>query len=159
MASVITPAAQTGRRKTSIVMMIPSRKRSLRRGATVVEFAVVSPVLFLVLFGSIEFGRALMAVQCLEEASRAACRVAILRGATTAEIEAEADRILAPAGISTYTVERTPSSLTSAERWSPVKVEVTASFDNMSWLPMPRDFAGKTYSASCTMPKEYAPGG
>ena len=54
------------------------RPRSTRRGATTVELAVVAIPLFMVVFGSIEFGRAMMSVQTLEEAARSGCRVAIL---------------------------------------------------------------------------------
>ena len=133
--------------------------KSKRAGTTVVEFAVVSPVLFLVIFASVEFGRALMAVQSLEEAARSGCRVAILRDATNSEIEDEVDRILGPAGINSRTVQVDPSSVVTADRWDPVTVSVTATFDSMSWLPLPRFFEGKSYTAECTLPKEYAAGG
>lgn len=135
----------------------PSRYK--RKGSTIVEFAVVSPLLFLLLFACIEFGRAMMAVQSLEEAARSGCRVAILRGATTSEVEAEVDRILAPSGIHQRTVDTQPINVASAERWAPVTVAVTAAFKSMSWLPLPRYMDGKTYTAECSLPKEYSPGG
>jgi len=59
-----------------------SRGRAGRRGVTTVEFAMIAGPLFLFILGNIEFGRALMAVNCLEEAARSGARVAILRGAT-----------------------------------------------------------------------------
>ena len=130
--------------------------RRNRHGTVVVEFAAVAPVLFLVIFACIEFGRALMAVQSLEEAARSGCRVAVLRGATTTEIEAEVDSILAPSGISVYTVQTQPINFATAERWASITVTVTASFDDMSWLPLPKYLSGQTYTASCTLPKEYS---
>lgn len=123
-----------------------------------VEFALVAPLLFTVVFGSIEFGRALLVTQSLEEAARSGCRVAVLRGATTSEVQAEVDRILGPAGISKYTLDVEPTSIVSAERWDPVTVTVTANFADMSWLPLPRFFSGRTYVSSCTLPKEYSTG-
>jgi Flp pilus assembly protein TadG len=130
-----------------------------RSGATTAEFAIVAPVLFLVVFGTIELGRALMATQSLEEAARSGCRIAVLRGVTDEDVQAEVRRILGPSGISTYSVEVLPANLTTAPRWSPVSVTVTATYNDMSWLPLPRYFGGKTYSASCVLPKEYSPSG
>ena len=140
--------------------MRPRRRRCIKRkGSAIIEFAAVAPVLFLLMFASIEFGRALMAVQSLEEAARSGCRVAILRGATSAEVEAEVDRILGPTGIGTRTVDTQPTNVAQAPRWSPVTVAVSAAFDSMSWLPLPRYLEGKTYTAECSLPKEYSAGG
>jgi Flp pilus assembly protein TadG len=119
---------------------------------------MVAPLLFLVVFGSIEFGRALMATQSLDEAARSGCRVAVLRGATTEAVEAEVQRILSPTRILTYSVQVLPTNRATAPRWAPVSVTVTSSFNDMSWLPLPRFVGGKTYTASCTLPKEYSPG-
>lgn len=47
-----------------------------QRGVTTVEFAIVSTVLFIVLFGVIEFGRALFVVNTLTEATRRGARMA-----------------------------------------------------------------------------------
>ena len=57
--------------------------RKTRRAAAVVEFAVVAPVLFLLVFGMIEFGRMVMVQQVLTNASREGARVGILDGSTT----------------------------------------------------------------------------
>ena len=135
------------------------RRAAERRGMAIIEFAAVAPVLFLVVFSTIEFGRVFMAIQSLEEASRSGCRVAILRGTTTSEIEAEVTRVLAPAGISNVKVSTIPQNVTTAARWAPVSVTVAASFDSMSWLPLPQYLSGRTYTSSCTMPKEYSTGG
>ncbi len=56
--------------------------RRNRRGAAVVEFAVVAPVFFLLVFGMIEFGRAIMVQQILTNASREGARVAVLDSPT-----------------------------------------------------------------------------
>ncbi len=133
-------------------------QRHQRNGATVVEFAIVAPVLFTVIFGSIEFGRALMTTQSLEEAARSGCRVAVLQGATTTEIETEIDRILGPAGITNRSVQVLPTNYTSSARWTPVTVTVSANYNDMSWLPLPNFFSGKSYASTCTLPKEYTTG-
>ena len=59
------------------------RKRLLRRGAAVTEFAIVAPVFFMMVIGFIEFGRALMVQQVLINASRVGARMATTTGATS----------------------------------------------------------------------------
>src|SRR5512140_3187751 len=54
----------------------PRRARS-RRGQTLVEFALTLPVLLLLLFGIIEFGRIFQAWVTLQNAARTAVRYAI----------------------------------------------------------------------------------
>jgi Flp pilus assembly protein TadG len=48
------------------------------RGAAAVEFALISPLLFLLLFGIIEFGRAWNVRQTLTDAAREGARVAVV---------------------------------------------------------------------------------
>lgn len=47
-----------------------------QRGVTTVEFAIVAAVLFMVMFGAIEFGRALFVANALAESTRRGARVA-----------------------------------------------------------------------------------
>ena len=144
----------------SYARSIPSRRRRARnvrqrrRGAAALEFALTAIPLFLFIFGSIEFGRALMSVQSLEEAARAGCRVAILDGSTTSDVESEVQEVMQMAGIATYTVTVDPTNPTTAAQWDPVTVNISAAFADMCWLPLPRFFLNKSFSASCTMPHE-----
>lgn len=62
-----------------------ARRRTSRRGAAVVELAVVTPLLLLMMFGIMEFGLSLMHRESLTNAVREACRVRVLKGATDAE--------------------------------------------------------------------------
>jgi hypothetical protein len=64
----------------------PQSRPNRRRGAAVVEFAVIAPLFFMMVFGIIEFGRALMVQQILTNASREGARRAIVEGATESEI-------------------------------------------------------------------------
>jgi len=70
-----------------------------RRGAAAVEFAVISPLLFTLLFGIIEFGWRLMAKQTMVQASQVGARTAILPGATDADIQANVMQYLTAAGL------------------------------------------------------------
>ncbi len=118
------------------------------------EFAFVAIPLFLFLVGSFEFARAGMSLQCMEEAARSGCRVAILKDATTAGIESEVDGMLTSAGITEYDVVITPADLSTAERLDSITVTVSAAYEDLSWLPAPVYLDGLSFSASCTFPKE-----
>ena len=55
------------------------RKRAISRsGVAAIEFAIVAPVFFLLMFGLIEFGRMMMVQQSLTNAAREGCRTAVL---------------------------------------------------------------------------------
>ena len=64
---------------------VSDSQRSLngRRGATVVEFTVVAPVFFLLVFGLIEFSRMVMCYQVMTSAAREAARAGAIPGATS----------------------------------------------------------------------------
>jgi len=133
--------------------------RRNRRGATAVEFAIVAIPLFLFIFASIEFGRGMMAIESMEEAARCGARQAILGGATTDSVDTEVAGMMSLLGLTDgeYTVEISPSEFSGQERWTPITVTVSASFNDMSWLPLPMYLGDLPLSASCTLPKECAP--
>jgi hypothetical protein len=68
--------------------------RRQRLAATLVEFALVSNILFLTIFTCMEFAQMNMARNLAQDAAYYAARTAIVPGATAAEAEAEADRIM-----------------------------------------------------------------
>ena len=57
--------------------------RGKRFGAAAVEFAIVAPLFFLLVFGMVEFGRMVMIQQVLTNGSREGARKAVLDGATS----------------------------------------------------------------------------
>jgi Flp pilus assembly protein TadG len=73
--------------------------RHVRRGAAVVEMAVVAPLLLLILFGIIEFGWVFMIEQTITNATREATRVGILQGSTHADIQNRFAQAMAPTGV------------------------------------------------------------
>ena len=60
--------------------MTTNRTSARRRGQALVEFALVAPVFFLLLFSIVEFGRAMYYVQILNNAAREGARYAIVHG-------------------------------------------------------------------------------
>jgi Flp pilus assembly protein TadG len=130
--------------------------RRNRRGAAAVEFAIVAPVFFLLVFGMIEYGRMVMVQQVLTNASREGARRAVLDGATTAEVRDVVDNYLASASINPSAEPTTvsPNPPTDAEFGDPVTVTVSVPFNEVSWLPSPMYLGGKTLTATTVMRRE-----
>lgn len=128
--------------------------RSSRRGAAVVEFAVVAPVFITLVFGMIEYGRMVMVQQVLTNATREGARRAVLDGATTNEVKTAVEDYLESSTITGATVTVSPNPPSSAESGDPVTVTVTIGFNQVSWLPSPFFLGGKTMTAKSVMRRE-----
>lgn len=83
-------------------------KRSQRLAATLVEFAIVCNVLIVTIFTCMEFARMNMARNLAQDAAYYAARTAIVPGATAADAEAEANRIMNLMFADGFTVECSP---------------------------------------------------
>ena len=76
-------------------------------GQNLVEFALVVPMLLILVFGIAEFGRAWMTKNILTGAAREAVRIAVVQGSGGSSIipaTARANEVLASAGITTALV-------------------------------------------------------
>src|SRR5262245_7320181 len=71
-----------------------------RRAATLVEFAIIAPVFFLIVLGIIELGRILMVQHLMTNAARQACRVGVLSGTSNSTITSTALSVLSSQGVS-----------------------------------------------------------
>lgn len=113
--------------------------RSNRKGVAAVEFAVIAPLFFLLVFGMIEFGRAVMVQQIITNASREGARLAVLDGSTGTEVRTAVVNYMQRAAI-TITPDRvtvTPTEPSTAAYGEPVTVNVSIPFSQVSWLPTP----------------------
>ncbi|HEY4759657.1 MAG TPA: TadE/TadG family type IV pilus assembly protein [Thermoguttaceae bacterium] len=110
--------------------------RRKRRGAAVVEFAIVAPIFFALIFGMIEFGRVIMVKQIMTNASREGARLAVLDGSTHAQVETAVQNYLASARISGATVTTIPDEPSTATYGQPVTVTVSVNYSQVSWLPI-----------------------
>jgi Flp pilus assembly protein TadG len=128
--------------------------RRKRRGASVVEFAIVAPVFFLLVFGMIEYGRMVMVQQVLTNATREGARRAVLDGATTDDVESVVEDYLTNSSIDGGTVTVNPDPPSSAGSGDPVTVTVSIGFNEVSWLPSPMFLGGKTMTAQSVMRRE-----
>ena len=135
--------------------------RSNRKGVAAVEFAVIAPLFFALVFGMIEFGRAVMVQQIITNASREGARLAVLDvppGELKApEVKAAVVDYMQRAGI-TITQDRVtmvPSEPSTAGYGEPVTVSVAIPFSQVSWLPAPWFIgSGTQLSAETVMRRE-----
>jgi hypothetical protein len=105
------------------------RANSGERGAVVVEFALVSLMLILLLVGATECGRAWYTVHMLSSAAREGARVGALLGGGAereAAIRARVGEVLEPTGIDEFEVE---ILLMEGDGYGkPLRVEVQSEF-------------------------------
>ena len=112
-------------------------RKSLRAesGAAAVEFALLLPLLMMIVFGIIEFGFALYQQAVLTNASREGARLGIVQSIpaiTTGQINAAIDNYLTPAGINPANVTR--NIVTGGVTGTPVRVTLTLPY-NFKVLP------------------------
>lgn len=119
-----------------------------------VEFAFVAPVLVLLVFGMIEFGRMVMVQQVLTNAAREGARVGILDDATAVDVETVVNDYLASSSIAGATVTVTPDPPSNAGYGEAVTVTVDVPFGQVSWLPSPMFLQGQVLSATTAMRRE-----
>lgn len=134
----------------------PALRHSQRRGVAAVEFALVSPLLFLVAFGSIEFGRAMMVGAMLNNTVRAGCRAGTMNGVTNTNVNDVIAKSLA--GISGTTtsiqVNGTTADVSTAAAGDTISVKISVPYGSVSWLPTNTYLGAVILSAQAVMPHE-----
>ena len=125
-----------------------------RRGATAVEFAVVAPIFFLLVFGLIEFSRMVMCYQVMTSAAREAARAGAIPGATSSYVIQRANDTLQAGALSGATVSVSPSEVAVLDQGQTFTVTVQGLYDNMGWLPVPMWLGGRVIQSSVTMVRE-----
>lgn len=120
----------------------------VRRGAQVVEFAIVAPLLFFLLMGMIEVSRMLMVQQMLTNAAREGARWAVVEGMEVSDVRDVVEEYLVGGGLmdadddmSMISVSVNPAP-SVAEAGEPITVTVQAPYEELSWMPVPMSFVG-----------------
>lgn len=108
-------------------------KAQCRPGATLLEFAVVVPLLFLCFFAAFEFCRVAMIQHTADNAVYEGCRKAIIPGGTSREAFSETRRILKTIGVTDFKIQIKPSRIKAETRQVTVRVEVP--LDKNSFVP------------------------
>ena len=141
-------------------------RKSSRRGAAVLEMALVLPIFFMVVLGIVEFGRAMMVGQMVTNAAREATRLAIVDGSTNNSVEDWVEEFLnnslgVDAADVAVDIEVTAAPGSddpldesgNAQSRDLVTVAVSVPFDKVSYLPG-NYLNGKQLSAQSAMRHE-----
>jgi Flp pilus assembly protein TadG len=133
-------------------------KRRARRGLAVIEAAIFFPLLFLLLFGMVEYGWAFLKFQCINNAAREGVRAAVRDGATDTVWQTAVDNVMRDCGKRANTpppsTSRTLSPGVGSAKGTQLTCTVTVSYSdlnlmNVSLFPVP-----PTLTATATMNKE-----
>jgi Flp pilus assembly protein TadG len=127
------------------------RRRQACHGAAAVEFALIAPLFFLLIFGMIEYGRMVMVQQVLTNGSREGARRAVLEQSTADEVQTLVSNYLANSSVSGATVTVSPADLSTVGFGDPVNVSVSVPFTQVSWVPKPWFLGSKTLHAQSVM--------
>ena len=127
-----------------------AKMRRSQAGASAVEFALVLPVLVVLVFGIIEFGLAFGRIQGMQAAAREAARLASLgRDVTTAQVEERAFESLPPLFADPRSdLVVTVSNASGAGPW--------CTFDDDGDGPLPNELVRVTVSLSGPASQRYA---
>ncbi len=122
-----------------------------RRGVAIVEFAVVAPVFFILLFGGIEFATLSTIRATSHNAAYEGARKLVIPGADVTVGIAEAERIMSIIGVDTLAVTVTPNVITNNTREVTVSISIPYK-DNAVFVPM--FTGGLTIVSSTTLATE-----
>ena len=136
----------------------PTLRPRRERGIAIIEFALLAPLLLILLFGTIEYGWIFLNVQQLGQAARTGARLGVTQPATTAAVNAAVNNYLATTSLkdSGYTVTISPADVASLPTGTMITVTVSVPGDKveLTGFPLPKP---ATLSSSTTMAKEGPP--
>ncbi len=113
-----------------------------------VEFSLVLPVFLLILFAGFEFSRICLVRNAAHNAAYQATRRVMVPGATVADANAEATRLLSIFGVNSFTLTVTPTPITLESDRVTVSIAIPAS--QCGWIT-PRFTNSLTIRAGSTL--------
>jgi Flp pilus assembly protein TadG len=125
-------------------------RRRKRRGVAAAELAVCLPVVVLMVIATIEACSALFLKQSLTAAAYEGVRTAIAQTATTSNVQAACNQILADRKIKNATIAINPTAFTTLKPGDFVAVTVSAPCASNSLVPV-TFYRGRTLTATATM--------
>ena len=141
-----------------------TRRPTRRRGAALVEFALISVLFLTMLLGMLQFGIYLSATNTLWNGAREGARVAAVQAATlptttaNAQIVDQIAKTIAPLDRNKMSVTISPADNKDRVYGTPVTVTVTYDMRSKLFVPLPSYWFGKplgqSYVTNATMRKE-----
>ncbi len=112
--------------------------------------ALVLPIFFVILFAAFEIGRANLMRHGTESAAYEAVRAAIVPGATNADVQNAARRILQSVGVDQFTITTNPANVQTPT--DELEVNITVPLDqNMSFASFVKGF---NFTGHCRLSRE-----
>ncbi len=114
-------------------------KKKREAGLSSVEAAIFAPLLFLLIFGVLEYSWAFLKIQQVNGAARRCARMGIIEGATVAELMAEVDQLMIDANLagSGYTVTLTPPDPATLAPGEILRVDISVPYANIDLFGIP----------------------
>ena len=139
------------------------RRRKGERGSELIEFALVFPMLLMVVLAIVDFGFLFQRYEVVTNAAREGARVAVLPGYTTSDIQARVTSYATAGGLPTApTVSIAATTITAgSSTWPATTVNVSYSHQYLflggiaSWFG--GSFSSVTLTAASTMRNELGP--
>lgn len=123
------------------VQRLHSAKRARRRAAVTVEMALITPVLFTLLFGILQVGYAFVVQHALQDAAREGCRVATLRTRSNSVATTTVNTYLQSLGINpaktttTILVNGAAGEVSTAKAADVVQVKISMALADATLFP------------------------
>ena len=116
----------------------------LRRGASVLEMALVLPILLMLSFGVVDYGYFLYVKNTVQGAAQAGVRTAITSSATNSTVTTVISNMMTAAGLqnSGYTVTFSPTDVSTASAGSTVSVTISCTWGNLGVHTLSSSFGG-----------------
>lgn len=127
--------------------------RDDRRGIAAVEFAICLPVLLLILMGVLESCSMIFLKQSLAVTAYEGAHTAVVAEATSADVVATCNQILADRGVNSATITITPSDITSIDPGEFITVNISAPADANRVVPL-SFFGGQILQSQAVFMKE-----
>ena len=111
----------------------------------------MAPILFLLFFAALEFTRVAMIRHTADNAVYEGCRVGIIPGATSAEVRAKTEEIMATLGVTSVNVDVLPAAINRDT--DEVTVSIAIPLDENSYVPN-QFVAGRSVTRTLTLRRE-----
>jgi len=105
--------------------MISIRKNARRKGQALVEFALIVPILVMLVMGIVEFGRIFMTQQAVTNASREGARTGVLPNSSTTDVQNMVSSYMGSAGLTGGTSVQCSNVGPSVAAGTPTSVTVS----------------------------------
>ena len=135
------------------------RRGFFRRGAAAVELALVLSLFIAMVFGIIEFSRAMMVNQVITNAAREGARRAVIPGSTRTQVENRISAYMTSANINNYTLVTqvngvTVTDFSTAIPHSLITIRVSVNYSDVEWGGIGILGSNRSFSGVVVMRKE-----